>query len=146
MWYYKITVQTIVWVAVCLNPLTNSTGTLLITANGTLRITNQDSTITTGLTDPVAQLLNNGNFVVKQDGESSGYSWQGFDYPTDTLLPGMKLGISLRFSYTLTAWKSNHDPSILFGYGCQWRFTDVLLCWALYTVALWTLSRISIQW
>jgi len=100
------------------NPLINSTGTLSITANGTLRITNQDSivdwsTITTGLTSSVAQLLNNGNFVVRQDGESSGASWQGFDYPMDTLLPGMKLGISLttRFSYTLTAWKSNHDPS-----------------------------------
>ncbi|WMV17949.1 hypothetical protein MTR67_011334 [Solanum verrucosum] len=39
--------------------------------------------------------------------------WQSFDYPTDTLLPGMKLGWDSKtgFNRNITSWKSPFDPS-----------------------------------
>ncbi|KAL2327894.1 hypothetical protein Fmac_021321 [Flemingia macrophylla] len=41
------------------------------------------------------------------------YLWQSFDHPSDTALPGMKLGSDLRTGLTrkYTAWKSPDDPS-----------------------------------
>ncbi|KAJ0983618.1 hypothetical protein J5N97_011873 [Dioscorea zingiberensis] len=40
-------------------------------------------------------------------------AWQSFDHPTDTLLPGMKLGWDLRtgLNRNLTAWASSSDPA-----------------------------------
>ncbi|XVF77720.1 hypothetical protein PTKIN_Ptkin14bG0069800 [Pterospermum kingtungense] len=45
--------------------------------------------------------------------EKKNYLWQRFDYPSDTLLPGMKLGYDLRtgLNRRLSAWKSTDDPS-----------------------------------
>ena len=49
------------------------------------------------LTSPVAQLLDSGNFVLKDliNGSES-IVWQSFDYPSDMLLSGMKLGWNLK--------------------------------------------------
>lgn len=62
--------------------------------------------------NPVVQLLESGNLVLKDD--SASYIWQSFDYPTDTRLPGMKLGLDLKngFSRNLTSWKNADDPSL----------------------------------
>ncbi|WCJ42965.1 G-type lectin S-receptor-like serine/threonine-protein kinase At4g27290 [Euphorbia peplus] len=64
---------------------------------------------------PVAQLLDTGNFVLKDaaDGNAENYIWQSFDYPSDTLLAGMKLGWNLKrgLNRHLTSWKSLSDPS-----------------------------------
>jgi len=61
-------------------------------------------------------LLDSGNLVVKNEGETNQdeYLWQSFDYPSDTLLDGMKLGRNLRngLDWKLTSWKSPEDPSI----------------------------------
>ncbi|CAL9104079.1 unnamed protein product, partial [Musa textilis] len=87
-----------------------------------LVITGENSTVvwsstSLALSDPVAQLLDDGNFVVREaDGNPSdpnSFAWQSFDYPTDTLLPGMKLGWNLttRFNRTLTSWASAIDPA-----------------------------------
>ena len=41
--------------------------------------------------NPVLQLLDSGNLVLRD--ENSGISlWESFDYPSDTFLPGMKMG------------------------------------------------------
>ncbi|KAD5802695.1 hypothetical protein E3N88_14055 [Mikania micrantha] len=39
--------------------------------------------------------------------------WQSFNYPTDTLLPGMKLGINLKTGHrwSLTAWRNDELPA-----------------------------------
>ncbi|KAJ6828302.1 receptor-like serine/threonine-protein kinase SD1-8 [Iris pallida] len=120
IWYNKITIQTIVWVANRASPVLGSGGLLSVASNGTLIITDQKSTVVwstagqSGLISPVAQLLDTGNFVVKEDGDgNANYTWQGFDYPTDTMLPGMKLGVDriTGLNRTLTAWKSESDPS-----------------------------------
>jgi len=70
--------------------------------------------VTAGAT---ARLLDSGNFVLSADGSGSdsdqSVAWQSFDYPTDTLLPGMKLGVDTRAGITrnITAWRGASDPS-----------------------------------
>ncbi|CAH8363030.1 unnamed protein product [Eruca vesicaria subsp. sativa] len=63
----------------------------------------------------MAELLANGNFVMRDfnNKDASGYLWQSFDYPTDTLLPEMKLGYNLKTGINrfLTSWRSSDDPS-----------------------------------
>lgn len=64
----------------------------------------------------VAELLANGNFVMRyanNNNDPSGVLWQSFDYPTDTLLPEMKLGLDLKTGSNryLRSWKSPDDPA-----------------------------------
>ncbi|XP_074272112.1 G-type lectin S-receptor-like serine/threonine-protein kinase At1g11300 [Silene latifolia] len=61
----------------------------------------------------VAQLLNTGNLILLPKGSDS-IIWQSFDYPTDSLLPGVKLIFNKSMYDTRTkflSWKSNTDPS-----------------------------------
>ncbi|KAM0952366.1 putative protein kinase RLK-Pelle-DLSV family [Dioscorea sansibarensis] len=119
LWYNTISERTIVWVANRKDPVTTSTGSLSISSNGNLLIKDQNSTVVwssgvTNVTNPVAQLLNTGNLVVREDeGEDGSYAWQGFDYPTDTLIAGMKVGVDFvkGLNRTMTAWTSDSDPS-----------------------------------
>nr|GEU63939.1 putative S-locus glycoprotein domain-containing protein [Tanacetum cinerariifolium] len=63
----------------------------------------------------VVQLLDNGNLVVwHQNSTNRHLVWQSFDYPGDTLLPGMKFGKNLvtGIEWYSTSWKSPGDPSI----------------------------------
>ncbi|RZC76385.1 hypothetical protein C5167_000482, partial [Papaver somniferum] len=59
--------------------------------------------------NPVVQLLESGNLVLKDD--PARYIWQTFDYPTNTRLPDMKLQI-LGLNHYLTSWKNTSNPSI----------------------------------
>ncbi|KAL6313977.1 hypothetical protein AAG906_011708 [Vitis piasezkii] len=65
--------------------------------------------------DPNAQLLESGNLVMRNgnDGYPENFLWQSFDYPCDTLLPGMKLGRNrvTGLDRYLSSWKSADDPS-----------------------------------
>ncbi|RWW74033.1 hypothetical protein BHE74_00018042 [Ensete ventricosum] len=118
IWYKNIPPdKTVVWVANRDNPLTSSNGVLNLTKDGNLVLLNNSglslwSTGTTNIINPVVQLVNSGNFVL-MDSVSKIIMWQSFDYPCDTLLPGMKLGITLgtNFDRYLTSWKSDSDPS-----------------------------------
>ncbi|KAL0306449.1 UNVERIFIED_CONTAM: G-type lectin S-receptor-like serine/threonine-protein kinase [Sesamum radiatum] len=121
IWYKKITAFTVVWVANRDNPLTNTSGAVLkVTGPGILSLLNGSNSMiwssnTSGVAQtPVVQLLDSGNLVVKEatDANSDKYLWQSFDYPTDTLLPGMKLGWNFVTGYEtcITAWKSTEDP------------------------------------
>jgi hypothetical protein len=59
----------------------------------------------------MAKLLDTGNFVLFEKG-SQRFLWEGFDYPTNTMLPFMKLGLNRRSGLNrfLTSWKSRDDP------------------------------------
>ncbi|GJW63290.1 G-type lectin S-receptor-like serine/threonine-protein kinase CES101 [Tanacetum coccineum] len=62
------------------------------------------------------RLLDSGNLVVQElypDGSIKEVLWQSFDYPTDTLLPGMKLGTNLKTGHrwSLTSWRNNELPA-----------------------------------
>ena len=121
IWYKKIskTAKTVVWVANRDIPLTDTLGVLNITNQGTLTLFNSSNNIIwssnslRSAQNPVARLLESGNFVVCDDGNRQDYIWQSFDYPSDTFMPGMKLGRNLvtGVDWYLWSYKTNNDPS-----------------------------------
>ncbi|KAL5147539.1 G-type lectin S-receptor-like serine/threonine-protein kinase [Glycine soja] len=128
IWFKTIKPKTVVWVANRDNPInnTNSTTKLTVTKEGNLVLLNQNNNIiwstntTTKATNVVAQLLDTGNLVLRdeEDNNPPKFLWQSFDHPSDTLLPGMKLGWekvttkgSLNLNRYLTAWNNWEDPS-----------------------------------
>ncbi|XWS09904.1 hypothetical protein CRYUN_Cryun39dG0029700 [Craigia yunnanensis] len=121
IWYKKIPVKTAVWVANREVPLNDSSGILKLTNHGILVLLNHNgSTIWSSNSsrparNPVAQLLNSGNLIVKEENDSNpeNFLWQSFYYPCDTLLQGMKLGRNLitGLDSYLSSWKSPDDPS-----------------------------------
>jgi hypothetical protein len=58
-----------------------------------------------------AMLLDTGNLILTN--KALEVLWQSFDYPTHTILPGMKLGKDFETGYvwSLTSWKSAEDPA-----------------------------------
>nr|XP_033515333.1 receptor-like serine/threonine-protein kinase SD1-8 isoform X2 [Nicotiana tomentosiformis] len=125
IWYNEIQDSTIVWVGNRNNPVTNSSSHVLkISQNGNIVLVdgagnsiwsaNQESQSTAKNT-VIAQLLDSGNLVVRYENDENeeNYLWQSFDYPTDTLLPGMKLGWDLKsgLNRNITSWKSPFDPA-----------------------------------
>ncbi|KAL3718380.1 hypothetical protein ACJRO7_003506 [Eucalyptus globulus] len=98
--WFVVSPETVVWVANRNNPLTDSNGTLKISNEGELVILNRSNSIiwsknsTKVLGNLVAQLLDSGNLVLRECNslESADYSWQTFDYPSNTILVGMTLG------------------------------------------------------
>ncbi|KAI8557688.1 hypothetical protein RHMOL_Rhmol04G0029300 [Rhododendron molle] len=123
IWYKKILpIMTVVWVANRETPLFDKAGVLKLTSSGILVLVNgTDDIIWSANTsrtaqDPVAQLLDSGNMVVRNsDDEMKAESllWQSFDYPGDTLLPGMKVGKNLETGHEwyFSSWKSEDDPA-----------------------------------
>ncbi|XP_049382993.1 G-type lectin S-receptor-like serine/threonine-protein kinase At1g61500 [Solanum stenotomum] len=122
IWYKEIQDRTIVWVANRAKPLSaSSTSVLKITEIGNLLLVDGQtgnsvwSSEQTPATNVVAQLLDSGNFVIRpeNDDREQSYLWQSFDYPTNTLLPGMKLGWDSKsgMNRNITSWKSAIDPA-----------------------------------
>ncbi|KAI5420096.1 hypothetical protein KIW84_044043 [Lathyrus oleraceus] len=124
IWFKNVPIKTVVWVANRNHPIQDKSGTLSISKEGNIVLQSKNGTnhwstnITTKVSTSnlVAGLLGSGNFVLtdEKDNRDSGfYLWQSFDYPTDTILPGMKFGWNLtsRFNRRLTAWNNWDDPS-----------------------------------
>lgn len=117
IWYRDIPNRTYVWVANRDNPLTNSSGIFKI-SNQTIVLLDQAANLMwssnqTNAINPVMQLLDTGNLVLREANVNDQYLWQSFDYPTDTLLPDMKLGWDLNkgLDRYISSWKSPDDPS-----------------------------------
>ncbi|XP_050252307.1 G-type lectin S-receptor-like serine/threonine-protein kinase RKS1 isoform X2 [Quercus robur] len=121
IWFNQITEQTVVWVANRDAPLNDTSGVLSINGKGNLVLHTQNQTTPIWSTNvsfsvsftnnSMAKLLDMGNLVlVQQDSQR----WQSFDYPTNTLLSFMKLGLDRRTGLNrfLTSWKSKDDPGI----------------------------------
>lgn len=110
-----------VWVANRNNPILDTSGSLMIDSDGNLRISSSGSSpiilnSVQASSNASATLLNNGNFILRElnsNGSTGNILWQSFDYPTDTLLPGMKLGINFKTGHTwsLTSWRSDDSPA-----------------------------------
>ncbi|XP_069153510.1 G-type lectin S-receptor-like serine/threonine-protein kinase At4g27290 [Solanum lycopersicum] len=124
IWYKQILpyMQTIVWVANRETPLTNTSSVILkVTEPGILALLNDKNEIkwstntSRSVRNPVAVLLDSGNLVVKEanDDNPENFLWQSFNYPTDTHLPGMKIGKNFKTGHEvyLSAWKSDNDPA-----------------------------------
>ncbi|XP_051132336.1 G-type lectin S-receptor-like serine/threonine-protein kinase At4g27290 [Andrographis paniculata] len=119
IWYSIISSGTVVWVANRDSPLDTTSGALQLSPHGNLQLLNStngtsvwSSSIARAAAGvPAAALLESGNLVVK---DSNGdYIWQSFDYPSDTALPGMKMGKNFPagLDRVLTSWKSTGDPA-----------------------------------
>ncbi|XP_009607317.1 G-type lectin S-receptor-like serine/threonine-protein kinase At4g27290 isoform X1 [Nicotiana tabacum] len=125
IWYkHDVPDKSVVWVANRAIPLNNTSGVVLkIIDPGRLALVTADNRITwstnksrpLAVKNPIAQLLNSGNLIVRDanDTEPENFLWQSFDYPTDTLLPGMKLGKNFvtRQEFYLSSWKNEYDPA-----------------------------------
>ena len=122
IWYYQITEQTIVWVAANRDsPVNDTSGVLSINDQGNLVLHSQNQTIpiwfanvsisVSPTNSSMAQLLDSGNLVLVQQDNQMVKLWQSFDYPTNTMLPLMKLGLNRRTGLNkyLTSWKSKDD-------------------------------------
>ncbi|EEC85010.1 hypothetical protein OsI_32301 [Oryza sativa Indica Group] len=127
IWYNDISPLTLVWVANRGTPvkdgghgssssapsltLSNSSGLVLADGDGRVLWTT-DITIIAANSPAVAVLMNTGNLVVRSPNGAT--LWQSFDHPTDTYLPGMKIGINYRTraGERLLSWNDGPgDPS-----------------------------------
>ncbi|KAK4352230.1 hypothetical protein RND71_027748 [Anisodus tanguticus] len=125
IWYkHDLPDKCVVWVANRAIPLTNTSGVtlkiinpgllaLLTAANTIMWSTNSSRRL--AVKNPIAQLLNSGNLVVRDtnDANVENFLWQSFDYPTDTLLPDMKMGKNFVTGqeFYLSSWKNEYDPA-----------------------------------
>ncbi|XP_058744441.1 G-type lectin S-receptor-like serine/threonine-protein kinase At4g27290 isoform X1 [Vicia villosa] len=120
IWYKNIQVKTVVWVANRDNPIKDNSSKLIINQQGNLVLLNRNQSLiwstntTKKASTPIVQLLDNGNLVIRDEKDTESFLWQSFDYPTDTLLPEMKLGWDKKtgLNRVQTAWKNWEDPSL----------------------------------
>ncbi|XP_024027998.1 G-type lectin S-receptor-like serine/threonine-protein kinase At4g27290 [Morus notabilis] len=120
IWYKNIPIRTVVWVANRCNPINDSFGLLTVNSTGNLVLMYQNKSVVWSTNSskqakkPLVQLLDSGNLVLRdeEDRNSENYLWQSFDYPSDTVLPGMKFGCDLKkgLNRRLSAWKNWEDP------------------------------------
>ncbi|KAJ0684561.1 putative non-specific serine/threonine protein kinase [Helianthus annuus] len=125
IWYKKISIKTVVWVANRNAPLSDATGELTLTLQGVLILRDttmgtivwsSENSSTTSVRNPIGQLLDTGNFIIYEEGDDHNQEdpiWQSFDFMTDTLLAGMKNGKNLvtGIERYYTSWKSEDDPA-----------------------------------
>ncbi|RCV33610.1 hypothetical protein SETIT_7G095800v2 [Setaria italica] len=97
IWFNKVPKLTPVWTANRDHPISGSVspeliirsdGNLVVLAQGNIWSTRANITAN----DTVAVLLDSGNLVLRSSSNSSRTFWESFDYPTDTVLPGAKVG------------------------------------------------------
>ncbi|XP_024021187.1 G-type lectin S-receptor-like serine/threonine-protein kinase At4g27290 isoform X2 [Morus notabilis] len=123
IWYKKIPVRKVVWVANRCSPINDFSGVLTINSTGNLVLLNQNKSVVVWSTNsskkvkkrPIVELLDSGNLVLRDEEDrnlESNYLWQSFDYPADTFLPGMKFGWDIRkgLNRKFSAWKTWDDP------------------------------------
>ncbi|XP_074567349.1 G-type lectin S-receptor-like serine/threonine-protein kinase At4g27290 isoform X2 [Curcuma longa] len=121
IWYYNRPPGqsiVVVWVANRNRSLNRVTSSLNLTSDGNLSIFDGDTLVWSTETSTESnsvhlQLLDSGNLMLTTENFSRTL-WQSFDHPSDTLLPGMKLGFDLRrnTSWQLVSWRSDVDPSL----------------------------------
>ncbi|XP_059442193.1 G-type lectin S-receptor-like serine/threonine-protein kinase SD1-13 [Corylus avellana] len=107
------TSENVVWVANRENPFPNPSALLTMDPDGNLVISDGGllhlvTNTTSRGNDAYAKLLDTGNLILTN--RALDVLWQSFDYPTDTLLPGMKLN-GANDHPVLTSWKSQEDPA-----------------------------------
>ncbi|WCJ31518.1 G-type lectin S-receptor-like serine/threonine-protein kinase B120 [Euphorbia peplus] len=117
IWFTKAKTKEVVWVANREQHFTTTSPVLIMGDDGNLAtLDGNASYLVTNATvndkNTIAFLLDSGNLVLK-DKYSKVILWQSFDYPTDTILPGMKMGYdnSIGKLWAANSWKSLTDPS-----------------------------------
>ncbi|KAA8518436.1 hypothetical protein F0562_015910 [Nyssa sinensis] len=126
IWYKSIESipdKTVVWVANRDKPLLDATSELRLLENGNLTLfgdstehpvwsTNSSISIIPNTT-VVAVLLDTGNLVLRDESNPHVVFWESFDHPTDTWLPGGRLGLNKVTGerLVLSSWISSQDPA-----------------------------------
>ncbi|CAN6236362.1 unnamed protein product [Urochloa humidicola] len=120
IWITESGADPVYWVANRDTPLHTTSGALVVSTGGSLRLldgsglTAWSSNTTSGGASPstVAQLLDSGNLVVREQSSGS-ILWQSFDHPSNTLLASMKFGKNLKTGaqWSLTSWRTQNDPA-----------------------------------
>lgn len=148
IWYKNISVQTVVWVAnreTPIRPFSNGSrleltidGNLILFDGSNKRIWAVNNSVGLSSVPNKGVLLDYGNFVLS-DGLS--IIWESFDYPTDTWLPGGKVGVDrslINQRQLLTSWKNYDDPaSGKFSFGMDPRSSREFFLWINQTQILW---------
>ncbi|KAJ4718135.1 putative Receptor protein kinase [Melia azedarach] len=130
-----------VWVANRNFPiLGNESSSLTIdSSDGNLKILRNDGspieiTSVPKVGNTSAILLKNGNFVLYEmdsNGSIKRELWQSFDYPTNTLLPGMKLGMNLKTQHKwfLQSWNYGSHGNGPYVLGMEPNISNKLVIW-----------------
>ncbi|PIA60787.1 hypothetical protein AQUCO_00300361v1 [Aquilegia coerulea] len=121
IWYKNIPNKTVVWVANRDIPLTDpSSSEFKLLENGNLVLLNQSKFViwstesaSNGNVSSQVMLGDDGNFVLRTGVRPSHTIWQSFDCPTDTILPGAKIGYNriTKMRQSLTSWRRSIDPA-----------------------------------
>ncbi|XP_059071430.1 S-locus-specific glycoprotein S13-like [Cryptomeria japonica] len=111
IWYANIPEKMVVWVANRENPGKHRPGVLKLSKGGTLGLFDAGGmslwSANVSYKPSRAVLLDSGNFLMLSDDNKSETVWQSFDYPVDTMLPGMWFGGQEK----LVCWKNSMDPA-----------------------------------
>lgn len=117
--WFTVSPDAVCWVANRDRAVNGYSGVLAVSDTGSLLLLDGSaghlvwSSNSTSTPSAEAQLLDSGNLVVRDRGSSAAILWQSFDHPSNTMLPGMKLGKNLwtGAELYLTSWRSPDDPS-----------------------------------
>ncbi|XP_074267375.1 G-type lectin S-receptor-like serine/threonine-protein kinase SD1-13 [Silene latifolia] len=120
IYYNKLPMMKVVWVANRNSPLNDPSGSFQISKDGNLQVLSGQkhilwssnvtlSQLATNMSK--AQLLDSGNLVLFS--YDNNIIWQSFDHPTNTLLPHMSLAYNKATGKDsiIQAWKNPSDPS-----------------------------------
>ncbi|PRQ36264.1 putative protein kinase RLK-Pelle-DLSV family [Rosa chinensis] len=142
IWYYKLPNDPdAVWVANPETPIIDTSGVFALASDATLKLIHGGGQIS--VSDPnqtvsgnvTVSLLDTGNLVLREvtsNGTHGEVLWESFDHPTNTLLPGMKLGINVEAgqNWTISSWFSDQIPATgVFRLGVDPGSTNQLIIW-----------------
>jgi len=115
--WFTVSRDAVCWVANRESPIHDNSGVLMVSDTGSLLLLDGSGRIAwssnSSSTSPVeAQLLDNGNLVVRNPGSTT-VLWHSFAHPSNVMLSGMKVGkdFSSGDEWYLTSWRSADDPS-----------------------------------
>lgn len=140
------------WIANRAKPISDSSRKLVIDQTGKLKITYNKGASAFELysgrqsdAQVFAILQDNGNFVLKNKiGDKEQILWRSFDHPTDSFLPGMKLGINNKTGqiWSLTSWLtvSNAAPG---AFSLEWNPRERQLILKRREMVFWTSGELS---
>ena len=140
MWYKKVSLRTIVWVANRETPITDRSSSVLRISDGNLVLFNESqipiwsTNLSSTSSGPLeAVLQDDGNFVLRDgSANSSKLLWQSFDNPTHTWLPGGKIAYNNKTKQNmhLISWKNSEDPAPgLFALELQQNSSSYIIRW-----------------
>ncbi|KAJ6752313.1 hypothetical protein OIU85_002716 [Salix viminalis] len=128
IWYNSDTSHPF-WLANRDKPIADNSGVLALDGSGNMKLTYSGGDLVDFYSSPssttnlTAVLEDTGNFVLTDaNSRSDRILWQSFDDPTDTFLPGMKLGINHTSGQTrsLMSWLSEVVPTPAGPFTLEW--------------------------